>query len=443
MSTVIELPKVQFPEKLLPLFKKSRYKVLKGGRGGSKSWGVARALLLRGAKRRLRILCAREVQKSIRESVHQLLSDQIALLGLGDFYDVLDDEIRGINGTQFIFTGLSVHTVTSIKSYESVDICWVEEAQAVKKKSWKILIPTIRKEGSEIWISFNPELDTDETYVRFWVAPPPNTIQIEINWRDNPFLTEELKQERLHAKATMDKDEYENVWEGQTLMAMPGAIYAKQIVKAVKEGRIRPIPYDPRLKVHTIWDLGWNDSCAIILAQRMLSALCIIDYIEDDHVTLDEYAADLNARKLNWGYDWLPHDGYIGNIQSGGKTAYQILTGFGRRVKPPLPPGNISPIPNVSVEQGIKVCRNTFGQFYFNQDKTGRLVECAKRYRRNIPTNTGEPSNPVHDEYSHGADALRYLALVADQLTNEEFDDYTRPITKPFVSRDAMMGVLG
>lgn len=442
LDPALEIPRIQFPKKLKPLFTKSRYKVLKGGRGGAKSWGIARALLLLGAKTRLRILCTREVQKSIKDSVHRLLEDQIELLGLGEFYEVLEHEIRGANGTEFIFSGLSVHTVYSIKSFEGVDIVWVEEAQAVKKKSWNILVPTIRKPGSEIWISFNPELDTDETYVRFWMHPPPDTIQIEMFYTDNPFFTKELEDERRHDELTKDKDEYRNIWEGSPLIAVAGAIYAKQVVKAVKEGRIRPLPYDPRLKVHTIWDLGWNDSMAIILVQRGLSDLRIIDYIEDDHVTLDVYAADLNMRRMNWGYDWLPHDGFTGDYKIG-KSAYELLVSCGRRVKPPLPPGNRSPIPNISVESGIKICGNTFGQFYFDETKAARLVECAKRYKRNIPTRTGEPSAPVHDEYSHGADVLRYLALVADQLTNEEPDDYSRPLTQPFRPHDAMMGVLG
>src|SRR5690606_19695553 len=163
----------EFPSKLKPLFQPYRYKVAYGGRGATKSWGFARALLIQGAQRKLRILCTREVQKSIKDSVHSLLSDQIQAMGLGHIYQVLQTEIRGVNGTEFLFAGLSTQTVESIKSYEGVDICWVEEARAVSKRSWSILIPTIRKEGSEIWVSFNPELDTDETYVRFVVNPPP------------------------------------------------------------------------------------------------------------------------------------------------------------------------------------------------------------------------------------------------------------------------------
>src|SRR5574343_562163 len=150
-----------FPLKLQGLFKPMRYKVAYGGRGSGKSWAFARALLIQASEKPLRVLCGREVQKSIKQSVHTLLKDQIQELGLGQFYDVLETEIRGKNGTQFSFAGLASHTVESIKSFEGCDIVWIEEAQTVSKKSWDILIPTIRKPNSEIWVTFNPDLDTD------------------------------------------------------------------------------------------------------------------------------------------------------------------------------------------------------------------------------------------------------------------------------------------
>ena len=145
----------RFPPKLEFLFHPKRNKVAYGGRGGAKSWGFARALLIMAAQRPLRILCTREVQKSIKDSVHKLLSDQIEALGLGAVYQVLATEIRGINGSEFLFSGLADQTVESIKSFEGVDIVWLEEARAVTRRSLRILIPTIRKDGSEIWFSFN------------------------------------------------------------------------------------------------------------------------------------------------------------------------------------------------------------------------------------------------------------------------------------------------
>lgn len=402
----------EFPAKLKCLFQPSRYKVLYGGRGGAKSWGVARALLIKGAERPLRVLCAREIQRTIMDSVHRLLSDQIAALSLDSFYTVKDTEIEGKNGTTFAFSGLRAQGVGQLKSFEGVDICWVEEAQTVTKKSWDVLIPTIRKEGSEIWVTFNPELDTDETYTRFVVNTPPDTILANVNWRDNPWFPETLRQEKDHL-AKVDPAAHENVWDGKCLSVVPGAIYRKEIIELIEQQRTRNVPYDPLLKVHTIWDLGWNDQMSIILAQRLGSEVRILEYIEDSHRTLADYVMDLNKRKYAWGTDWLPHDGAAKDFKTG-KSTQEILLSMGR---------DAQVIPQRKVEEGIKAARLMFPRCYFDKDKTRRLVDCLKRYRRAINQSTNEPGAPLHDEYSHGADAFRYLATIVDKLTNYEADE--------------------
>ena len=161
-----------FPAKLKPLFWPAPYKEIHGGRGAAKSWGVARALLIMGLQKPIRVLCARETQHSLRESVHQLLVDQIARLGFAGFYRIQQVQITGVNGTEFVFAGLSDQTAASIKSFEGADIVWVEEAQTVTKLSWTILIPTIRKTGSEIWLTWNPEMDNDDpTFHALEVGP--------------------------------------------------------------------------------------------------------------------------------------------------------------------------------------------------------------------------------------------------------------------------------
>lgn len=364
-------------------------------------------MLIIGSSKSVRILCAREVQKSIKDSVHRLLSDQIVELGLEGFYEILETEIRGKNGTVFLFAGLASHTVASIKSYEGCDIVWVEEAQTVSKKSWDTLIPTIRKDSSEIWVSFNPELDTDETYARFVASPPPGARVAEVNYHDNPWFPDVLEQERKHCKIANAED-YAQIWEGKCRTTVAGAIYASEYDQMVRDGRICNVPYDPKLKVHTIWDLGWNDSMAIILAQRVRSEIRVIDYIEDSHKTLDWYSAELQQRRFNWGFDWLPHDGNTKDFKTG-KSAVEILRSFGRKPKS---------VPNIGIENGIKAARIMFPQVYMDK-KTGRLQECLKRYRRSINQQTNEPGGPIHDEYSHGADVWRYLSVVADQLVNE------------------------
>ncbi|MCP1679421.1 PBSX family phage terminase large subunit [Kerstersia gyiorum] len=408
---------VQFPQKLRCLFQPSRYKFIRGGRGSAKSWSVARALLVSGASRPLRILCTREVQKSIKQSVHQLLRDQIVALGLESFYEVLEHEVRGRNGSQFLFSGLSDLTADSIKSFEGVDIVWIEEAQTITSRSLKILVPTIRRPGSEIWATFNPELDTDPIYVMAVLEPPPDSISVEINYGDNPWFPAVLEQERQHAQATMPPSEYAHVWEGKCRPAVAGAIYANEIAEAEAHSRLARVPYDPMLKVHTVWDLGFNDSMAIIMVQRLASEIRVVDYIEDERRTIESYITDREQESLalregwNWGNDYLPHDGFARRHQTGRSDA-DVLKSLGRR---PLQ------IAGGDVEAGIRRARQLFPRVYFNMASPGvkQLVEHMRRYRRHINRQTGAAGAPVHDAHSHGADAYRYLAAVADDLSNE------------------------
>lgn len=206
---------LEMPEKLLPLLQPKRFKVLHGGRGGAKSHTVAQILIMLSMQRKLRILCVREVQKSLKESSMQVLKDYIERLGLGAYFEVLKTEIRcRLTGSTFGFSGLKDHTADSIKSWEGADIVWVEEAHSVTARSWNILIPTIRKAGSEIWITFNPDQETDYVYDRFVKNVDPDALVIEVNWRDNPWFGPEMDTERRKLRAVND-DLYNHVWEGR------------------------------------------------------------------------------------------------------------------------------------------------------------------------------------------------------------------------------------
>ncbi len=200
------------PEKLGVLFQPSRYKFVYGGRGKGGSWGAARALIIKCLQGTLRVLCTREYQKSIKESVHRLLVEQIDVLGLTPYFYITNHSIQALNGSEFIFAGIKTNT-TAIKSMEGIDICWVEEAEKVSKDSWEVLIPTIRKEGSEIWVTFNPDLESDPTW-QFILNPPPDSILVEMSFRDNPFFPEVLRKEMEHCRAT-DPDAYDWIWEGR------------------------------------------------------------------------------------------------------------------------------------------------------------------------------------------------------------------------------------
>jgi Phage terminase large subunit/Terminase RNaseH-like domain len=223
------------PVQLAFLLDASRYKIIYGGRGSGKSWSVARTLLLRGMAKPLRILCAREFQNSLTDSVHRLLAEQAEALQLGGFYTVRKSGITGANGTSFVFAGLR-HNISKIKSFEGVDIVWVEEGQTVSKHSFDVLIPTIRKQGSEIWVTFNPDLEEDDAWQRFVVWPLPGAIVRRVNWMDNPWFPAELRAEKDHLKAR-DLDAYENVWEGRCRSHVAGALWTKEIFEANRQAR--------------------------------------------------------------------------------------------------------------------------------------------------------------------------------------------------------------
>lgn len=230
-------PQLSFhlPTKFQFLFRPMRYKVPYGGRGSAKSTSVARALislsldpspLFGNTRNKLRILCARELQVSIADSVHKLLSDSITAMGLEDRFVLTQNAIVSNNGSEFIFAGIR-NNVTKIKSMEAIDICWVEEAERVSKNSWEVLIPTIRKAGSEIWVTFNPEEEKDATAQRFLIQPDATTMKVvKVNWEDNPwFHTTALVAEKDYAYK-VDADNADWVWGGNFRR-----ISAKQILR--------------------------------------------------------------------------------------------------------------------------------------------------------------------------------------------------------------------
>ena len=396
---------VEFPQKLEILFEPKRYKVLYGGRGGAKSWGVARALLVLGVKKPTRILCAREFQNSISQSVHKLLSDQIIALKLESFYEITQTSIKGQNGTEFAFVGLK-NNVTNIKSYEGVDICWVEEAQSVSKTSWNILIPTIRKEHSEIWITFNPELETDETYQRFVLSPPENSVVAKINWSDNPWFPETLRLEKDALKAR-DPEAYATVWEGVCRQTVDGAIFAKELQMAELQGRIAKVNYDPVKPVHAVFDLGWSDATAIWFVQFIGMETRLIRY----HETSQETISAIMAKLQTFGYMidtlWLPHDAQNRTLASNGKSIEEIVRSLGFKTRI---------LERVPIVDSINAARTIFPNCYFDRTNCEEGLQALRHYRYEVDPDTKAFSKtPLHDQYSHGADAFRYIGLMVNE----------------------------
>ncbi len=400
-------PVAQFPIKLQFLFEPHRYKVLWGGRGGSKSWGIARALLIIGKQRTIRVLCAREFQNSIKDSVHKLLSDQIAMLGMQDDYEIQLTSIKCRHtGTEFSFEGIR-QNVSKIKSYEGIDVCWVEEAHAVTKTSWDILIPTVRKIGSEIWVSFNPMLETDDTYQRFVVRPPDDGVVMQIGWRDNPWFTDTMRREKDYLRV-QDPDAYLNVWEGKCRVMLEGAVYANELRVATASGHITKVPYEPLKPVHVFWDLGWADSTSLWFAQLVGFEIRVIDYVENTQKPIAWYLMECQQRSYVYGDFWLPHDARAKSLGTG-KSIEEIVRASGRTVRI---------VPRLSVEDGINATRTMFPNIWFDSERCVTGLNALRHYRYEVisePTRPGElgalSRQPVHDWASHGADGFRYLAV--------------------------------
>lgn len=209
-----------------------RYRACHGGRGSAKSHSFAAALLIKAAKQSLRIGCYREIQKSIRDSVKRLLDDKISDLGLKDFYESTDTEIRGKNGSLIIFGGLRTNP-DAVKSTEGLDIAAVFEANKVSRRSWDLLIPTVRKTGSEIWAEWNPENKDDpvDEMFRGKNGAPPGSIVRERNYTDNPFFPDVLLQE-LEWDRKRDPDKYQHIWLGGYLRNSETRVFRNWSIEA-------------------------------------------------------------------------------------------------------------------------------------------------------------------------------------------------------------------
>lgn len=393
-------PTAQFPAKLQFLFEPHRYKVAYGGRDAAKSWSYAQALLILGTHRPLRILCAREIQESIEQSVHKLLCDRIAALELQAFYSAYKSTIIGPNGTQFTFHGLK-HNIDNIKSIEGTDIVWVEEANKVSTESWEKLIDTIRKPGSEIWASFNPELDSDDAYVRFVLNTPTDAKVVHVTWEDNPWPSEVLRIRR-ETMFAQDPDEYQYIYGGHPRRTLRGAVYAAELRAAESEFRITAVPYDTTKGVHVFCDLGWGDQTALWFIQRVGLQWRVLRYYENRHQKWSHYLKYIEDTKYLVDKIWLPHDGK--NEQLGADSIEKQTKASGRACEVLDNPGT------GAVLIGINAVREKFPFMWFDAKGCQDGLAHLRRYVWDRTAGGLATRQPKHDEHSHCADAMRTFA---------------------------------
>lgn len=421
---------VDVPDKLLPLCRPARYKGAHGGRGGAKSHFFAEQIIVRCFARKTRVACIREVQATIKDSVRQLLIDKIAKLGLDDEFEVLESEIRGRrNGSLIIFKGMQSYNAQNIKSLEDFDIAWVEEAQTFSAISLRLLRPTIRKDGSELWFSWNPRHESDPVDKFFrGGGRPKDSIVVEVNWFDNPWFPPVLRVEKDEDYAN-DAEMAEHVWGGGYERISEGAYFAKQVAAAEREGRVGFYPHQAHEPVYTGWDLGVDDYTAIwfmqVLQREDGPRVRIIDYYEASGLGADEIVAeampeftrdlqDRVAAMIELGREtpfryqrhFQPHD--IGNREwgAGAKTRVQTLVELGISV------GSIHRGVAQDPEERINAVRRLLPLCEFNQSKRVMLgLSRLRRYSRKFNEALGTYVGPLHDENSHGADAFGEFAV--------------------------------
>lgn len=398
---------IQIPVAFKGMFDPWRFRVYYGGRGGGKSESVCRALLVIGLQKLIRVLCCREFQVSIADSVHKLLSDIIRAHGLDSFYTITQTSIKGANGTEFIFKGLK-HNANEIKSMAGIDYCFVEEAEKVSHNSWELLIPTIRKDGSSITIVFNPKNPTDPTYQRFVANHYDDALVKKVSWRDNPFFPDVLDKERKRLEQT-DPEAFQHVWEGQFDTRRNGAVYARQIVKAREDGRICRVPYDPGAEVFTAWDLGFGDATSIWWLQFVGRELRWLEYYENAGEQLEHYTGIVKAKPYNYAKHghFLPHDGDHGNIR--GESVSKQLTGLGL--------SNTVLPREADIAPGIELVRQTLAYSVFDAEKCKDGLHALENYGYEWDDDRQVfKAKPRHDWASNCADAARYAARAASTL---------------------------
>lgn len=397
-------------ELLAPLIQlRMRYKVLYGGRGSGKSYGIGTALLVLGMQCKLLILCAREIQVSIDASSYKLLTELIESLNLTSFYTYNKTTITGINGTQFIFRGLSDVTAESIKSLQGVNICWVEEAQAISPNSFKILLPTIREAGSEIWFSFNPTNETDPVYQYFIVNKHPRAWVQMINIEDNPFASQELLDDWEHDLNT-NPEEAKHIWGGECRPAVVGAIYESQLLSLRARNGVLKIPHDPIAHTVVSWDLGIGDHTSLIVGQLIGFERRIIDCYEADGYGFSHYVNWLKNLNIRFDEFALPHDSIHKSLAADGQSMYSVLTNAFPGVKMTVVGKDADDV-TLSLEEQISAVRDSFNSVFIDDNCT-LLLEALRNYRRYFDKTTKRYTHPLHDKFSDMADSFRYFMLV-------------------------------
>lgn len=418
-----------------PLLEPARYKGAFGGRGSGKSHFFGELLIEDSLREKgLLSVCIREVQKSLRDSAKRLIESKLQALGLGerDGFKIFNDTIQTPGDGAIIFQGMQDHTAESIKSLEGFKRAWIEEAQTLSATSLKLLRPTIRSPGSEIWASWNPRRKNDPVDMMLRQGQSPtNAVVIRANWSDNPWFPAVLEQERLDCLSAAP-DDYGHIWEGEYATITEGAYYAKGLALARVEGRIGRVAADPLMTHHVFCDIGGtgskSDAFTMWVAQFIGREIRVLNYYESQGQPLGAHVAWLreNHYDTDTAKIWLPHDGAT-NDRVHAVSYESAFTDIGYSVE--VVPNQGRGAAAARIEEG----RRLFGAMWFNEATCEGGLDALGWYHEKKDEARNIGLGPDHDWSSHGADSFGLMCVV-----------YTPPgSNKPLALPESVGGWMG
>jgi len=428
MSESVEV-EIQLPPKLIPVFtiEGVMYRCAYGGRGSAKSRSFAKMSAVFGlrfaqANKPGVIVCGREFMNSLSDSsmaeVKQAITEEP---WLAERYEIGERFIRTRDRRiEFAFCGLR-HNLDSIKSKSRIRLLWVDEGESVSEAAWQKVVPTVREEGSEIWVTWNPERKESATNKRFRLTPPNGAMVVELNWRDNPWFPETLNRTRLE---DLEKrpEHYPHIWEGDYVSVVEGAYFSKQLLECKADGRIASLSIDPLMSIYAHWDIGGTgakaDACSIWISQFIGGEIRILDYYEAQGQPLATHIAWLRAKGYDKANCILPHDGVAGDkVHDVSYESALRAAGFEVRVVPNQGAG--------AAKLRIEAARQRFPRIWFDERRTEPGRKALGWYHEKIDKERSIGLGPDHDWSSHGADAFGLLCIDYREPTSTPAADYS------------------
>lgn len=404
--------RIEVPRKLKPLLYPKRYKGAYGGRGGAKSHFFAEQIIARCVAGKTRVVCIREVQNSIKDSVRQLLVDKITKLGVAHLFDPLETEIKGPHDSLIVFKGMQHYNADNIKSLEGYDIAWVEEAQTFSQRSLDLLRPTIRRDGSELWFSWNPRYKTDPVDAFFRKSPPEDAVSVFVLWKDNPWFPDVLRREMAHDFA-VDPDKADHIWNG-AYGSSEGAILSRWVNEAERDGRIHSnVKYDPQgSPIEISSDLGFRDTSSWWYWQRKVGGFSLLKYEGESGLDADDWIPRIEEDILSLGAQlgkiWLPDDAKAKTFQSKHSSVEKFLKAFGS--------DKVGIVPASKKADQISAARRVIRKCEFHREQCEGGLDGLMAWEFEWKDDGNVFSRePVHNWASHPGDAYAYGCQVMEE----------------------------